>query len=251
MSSNHYSGCAAHVGHGKSSSSQETEPAPYLLRVSTRGRDLLPQRQDFDIMSFSFAYMVCGQWLEIAQSFLFCMSLVTWNIDGTCLFTEMNVLLLEIIHSLVQVTLVSSIRLSFAYWTCWWLDFCKKWCFPVLVAVYAVKIQHVSVRFSWSSFGCYNSYENKDEKSRQNLTFEVVTKWRYKVKGHLIFPHTHKEVVAEKERKECFPCRRKEWKGALLHTHTIWARQRKGATVKMLSKSSVEADVFHNRHHLV
>lgn len=134
-------------GHGNSSSSQETEPVPYLLRVSTRGRELLPQLQDFNIISLSFVYMFCGQWLEIVQSFLFCMSSVTWNINGTCLFTEMNVLLLEIIHGLVQVTLVSSIRLSFAYWT-WWLDFCKNWCFPVLVAVCSEDSTHFSRDFN-------------------------------------------------------------------------------------------------------
>lgn len=68
----------------------------------------------------------------------------------------------------------------------------------------------------------------------------------------MIFPQTHKEVLAEKERKRgVFALEDGGVEGALLDIHTVWTRQGKGATVKMLSTSSIEADVFHERNHLV
>lgn len=74
------------------------------------------------------------------------------------------------------------------------------------------------------------------------------------MKGYLIFPHTHthKKVLAEKERKrEIFALAEegvnRTSAGYLYYTDCVG----KGAPERVLSKSFIEADVFYERNILV
>lgn len=68
------------------------------------------------------------------------------------------------------------------------------------------------------------------------------------MKGYLIFPHTHKKALAEKERKrEMFALAEegvnRTSAGYFYYTGCVG----RGATIKMLSKIFIEADVFYER----
>lgn len=69
------------------------------------------------------------------------------------------------------------------------------------------------------------------------------------MKGYLIFPHTHKKVLAEKERRREILVLAEEGvnrtsAGYLYYTGCV----EKEATIKMLFKSFIEANVFYERN---